>query len=178
MKPLIIYFLLLPAISFGQNTKKDSIWQTLKPFIGTWAGEGGGAETGKGNYERSYQFVLNKNFIEIKNKSTYPPSANNPKGEVHEDVGYFSYDKVKKKFRLRQFHIESFVNTFVLDSISADRKKIVFRSEDIENLPKGFRAKETYRLISDNEIEEIFEIAEPGKEFEPYTKVTLIRKSN
>ena len=95
---------------------------------------------------------------------------------MHEDIGYFSYDKARKKFKLRQFHIEAFVNTFVLDSISADKKTIVFISEDIENIPKGFRAKETYRLVSDNEIEETFEIAEPGKDFAVYTKVKLIRQ--
>ncbi len=168
--------MLLPLISSGQLSKKDSLWLTIKPFIGKWAGEGGGAP-GKGHYERTYEFILNKNFVESKNKSTYPPSTNYPKGEVHEDIGYFSYDKAIKKFKLRQFHIEGFVNTFVLDSISADKKMLVFIAEDIENIPKGFRAKETYRLLSDNEIEEIFEIAEPGKEFEVYTTVKLIRQN-
>ncbi len=174
MKQLIVFFLLLPCLSFSQSARKDSLWSILKPFIGVWAGEGGG-EPGKGQYERSYQFIMDRNFIEIKNRSTYPPSANNPKGEVHEDIGYFSYDKTRKKFKLRQFHIEAFVNTFVLDSISADKKVLVFISEDIENIPKGFRAKETYRLLGDNEIEEIFEIAEPGKDFSVYTKVRLVR---
>jgi hypothetical protein len=63
-----------------------------------------------------------------------------------------------------------------MDSISADKKTIVFLSEDIENIPKGFRAKETYRIVSENEIEETFEIAEPGKDFQVYTKVKLVRQ--
>lgn len=175
MKQLLVIFLLLPYSSFAQSNKKDSLWSTLKPFIGIWKGEGEG-EPGKGHYQRTYQFILNQNFIEIKNRSTYPPSASQPTGEVHEDIGYFSYDKARKKFKLRQFHIESFVNSFVLDSISADKKTIVFISEDIENIPRGFRAKETYRLLSDNEIEEVFEIAEPGKDFGVYTKVRLVRQ--
>jgi len=175
MKQLVLIFLFLPCFSFTQTTKKDSLWLTLKPFIGTWVGEGEG-EPGKGHYERSYQFILNKNFIEIKNKSTYPPSTNHPNGEVHEDIGYFSYDKAKKKFKLRQFHIEAFVNTFEIDSISADNKTIVFISEDIENIPKGYRVKETYRLINDNEIEETFEIAGPNKDFKVYTRVKLMRQ--
>jgi hypothetical protein len=175
MKKLLLIFLLLPFFSSAQSTKKDSLWSILETFVGKWAGEGGG-EPGKGHYERSYEFILNKNFIEIKNKSTYPPSANHPTGEVHEDIGYFSYDKARKIFKLRQFHIESFVNTFVLDSISADKKTLIFISEDIENIPKGYRAKETYRLLSDNEIEEVFEIAEPNKEFAVYTTVKLIRQ--
>lgn len=132
--------------------------------------------TWKGLYERTYQFILNKNFIEIKNKSTYTPTDKNPAGEVHEDIGYFSYDKTLKKFKLRQFHIEGFINEFVLDSISADKKTMVFISVAIENIPKGFRARETYFLKSENEIEEIFELAGPGKDFEVYSKVKLVRK--
>ncbi len=175
MKKLLFVSLLLPSTLFGQLTKKDSLWLTLKPFIGQWAGEGGG-EPGQGKYERSYQFILNKNFIEVKNKSTYKPTDKNPKGEVHEDIGYFSYDKSLKKFKLRQFHVEGFVNEYVLDSISADKKTFVFLTSAIENIPKGWKAKETYHLISENEIEEIFELAEPNKNFEIYSKVRLIKQ--
>lgn len=175
MRKLFVLLFLIPAILFGQATKKDSIWLPLKPFIGQWVGEGGG-EPGKGIYERSYQFILNKNFIEIKNKSTYQPTDKHPKGEVHEDIGYFSYDKSTRKFKLRQFHIESFAIEFVLDSISADKKTIVFVSVAIENIPKGYRARETYRLISENEIEETFELAESDKEFEVYSKVKLLKQ--
>lgn len=175
MKHLVFIFLILPYCSFTQATKKDSLWLLLKPFTGAWTGEGEG-EPGKGKYERSYHFILNKNFIEIRNKSIYPPSTNHPNGEVHEDIGYFSYDKSKKKFQLRQFHVESFVITYELDSVTADQKTIVFISGEIENIPRGYRAKETYRLISENEIEETFEIAEPGKDFKVYTKVKLIRQ--
>lgn len=112
----------------------------------------------------------------IRNKSTYEPTAQNPKGEVHEDISYFSYDNGRKTFMLRQFHIEGFVNQFKLDSISPDKKTLVFITESIENIPAGFRAKETYRILSDDEIEETFEIAEPGKEFAVYSKVKLGRQ--
>lgn len=175
MQKLFILLVLIPTFLFGQNSKKDSIWLPLKPFIGQWVGEGEGV-SGKSSYERSYQFVLNKNFIEIKNKSTYQPTANNPKGEVHEDMGYFSYDKNIKKFKLRQFHIEGFVNEYVLDSISADQKTFVFATVGIENIPKGFRAKETYHLINENEMEETFELAEPDKKFDVYSRVKLVRQ--
>lgn len=175
MKTFLLLIFCVPLLTVGQNTRKDSVWLQLKSFIGQWAGEGGG-EPGKGLYERTYQFILNKNFIEIKNKSTYEPTDKNPAGEVHEDIGYFSYDKTLKKFKLRQFRIEGFINEFVLDSISADKKTMVFVSAAIENIPKGFRARETYLLKSENEIEEIFELAEPDKDFEVYSKVKLVRK--
>ena len=47
---------------------------------------------------------------------------------------------------------------------------IVFISESLENIPAGYRAKETYRILNENEFTEIFEIAEPGKEFTVYSE--------
>ena len=94
-------------------------------------------------------------------------------GEIHEDIAYISYDKTRKIFVLRQFHIEGFVNQYKLDSLSADSKTIVFISENIENIPTGWRAKETYQLTSDTEFIEIFELAEPNKGFEIYSKATF-----
>ncbi|HET9747283.1 MAG TPA: hypothetical protein VFP97_16325 [Chitinophagaceae bacterium] len=175
MKTMLILLLLLSLFSDAQMSKRDSLWLTLKPFVGEWKGEGGG-KPGQGIYERSYQFILNNRFIEIRNKSTYPPTDKNPKGEVHEDIGYFSYDNAKKTFMLRQFHIEGFVNEFRLESIWPDKKTLVFMTESIENIPAGYRAKETYRLIGDDEIEETFEIAEPDKDFKVYSKVKLVRQ--
>lgn len=173
MKRILIILLLFPLVSFSQ-TKQDSLWMPFKGFIGKWEGASDG-QPGKGKYERTYTFVLNKKFIEVMNRSTYPPSQQNPKGEVHEDHGFISYDKGRKTFVLRQFHIEGFVNQYKIESISPDRRTIVFISEAIENIPAGFRAKETYHIISADEFTETFELAEPGKEFEVYSKATLKR---
>jgi hypothetical protein len=173
MKYLIALLLVVPIISEAQ-TKQDSVWLPLKNMIGTWSGTSEG-QPGKGAYERSYQLVLNKKFIEVKNKSTYPPSKDNPKGEVHEDHSFISYDKSRKTFVLRQFHIEGFVNQFKIESISPDGKTIVFISESIENIPPGYRAKESYQIVNQNEFIETFELAEPGKAFELYSKAVLKR---
>lgn len=174
-KIFLIFILFAPSILLAQKINRDSIWLPLKPFIGVWTGEGEG-EPGKGKYERTYAFIMDNRFIEIHNKSTYPPTTQFPSGEIHEDRGYFSYDNIRKLFILRQFHIEGFVNQFILDSISPNGKTIVFITEAIENIPKGWRAKETYHLLLENEMEEIFELAEPGKDFTVYTRVKLVRK--
>ena len=68
------------------------------------------------------------------------------------------------------------MNQYLLDSISPDQKTIVFVTESIENIPAGWKAKETYRILSDNELEETFELAEPGKEYQVYSKVLLKKK--
>lgn len=136
MKTVVALLILSPVLAFGQMTKQDSVWLPFKNMIGKWSGTSEG-QPGKGTYDRSYEIVLNKKFIEVRNKSTYPPSTNNPKGEVHEDRGFISYDKARKTFVLRQFHIEGFVNQYKIESISPDRKTIVFISESIENIPRA-----------------------------------------
>lgn len=174
MRYLLILFVLIPAFASAQMSKSDSLWLPLKPLIGKWKGTGEGPD-GKGDYERTYQFVLNNKYIEVRNKSVYPATKEKPKGYVHEDYGIISYDKSIKKFVLRQFHSEGFVNHYVLESISADGKTITFVTESIENIPPGWRARETY-TINATELTEDFQLAEPNKDFEPYTKASFKRQ--
>jgi hypothetical protein len=166
----------IPSLLIGQINKQDSIWKPFKYFVGKWEGAGVMDQVNKGKYERSYQFIFNNKFIEVNNKSTYPPTEKKPSGEVHEDLGIISYDKGRKTFVLRQFHIEGFVNQYKLDSISPDKKTIVFLSENIENIAPGFKAKESYQLLNDKEFIETFELAGPGGSFEVYSKVKLVRQ--
>jgi hypothetical protein len=173
MKHLIALILAVPYLAFSQSPKQDSTWLPFKPFIGTWKGTGSGPD-GNGTYERTYQFVLNGKYIQMNNKTVYAPTKENPKGYRHEDFGVISYDKTRKLFVFRQFHIEGFVNQYVLDRISTDGKTIVFVTESIENIPKGWRGRETY-TIGDNEIKEVFDLAEPGKDFSQYTTATFER---
>lgn len=77
---------------------------------------------------------------------------------------------------LRQFHNEGFVILYYLDNISSDGKTLVFTSEAVENIPAGFKARETYQLAGDGEFTEIFELAEPGEDFTIYSKADFTRK--
>jgi len=103
-----------------------------------WACGGGeqSGEPGHGTAERTYSFFLNDRFLQVNNTSTYPPQAKNRTGETHHDMGMIGYDKARKKFVFRQFHVEGFVNTYVQED-SDDAKKIVFVSESIENIAPG-----------------------------------------
>ncbi len=118
--------------------------------------------------------MLNGKFLQVRNKSTYDPQPANPKGEIHDDWGMIGFDKERKQFLFRQFHVEGFVIQYLTTIV--DGKTIVFNSESIENIPNGWRARETYTIISDHEFVEIFEVAEPGKEFAVYSEGNLKRK--
>ena len=92
-------------------------------------------------------------------------------------MSMISYDAARKRFVFRQFHIEGFVNTYVQEP-TTDAKTIVFVTEAIENIPPGYRARETYTILSNDEFRERFEIAEPGREFELYSEAHLSESVN
>jgi len=171
----------LAAPSAGQTTappsppRKADPWQPVRALLGSWEGDAQG-DPGSGKSEREYRLTLNDRFIQVNGKSTYPPQEKNPKGEVHEDVGFISYDKAAQKLVLRQFYVEGFVNHYLLDSISEDGRTIVFLTVGIENIPNGWRGRETYQLVSDDEFVETFALAQPGKEFETYSQTRFRRK--
>ena len=153
---------------------KPDQFALLRPLEGQWRGEGNG-QPGQSTVERTYEFVLRGKYLSARNLSVYAPQAKNPKGEKHEDWGMFSYDANRKKLVLRQFHVEGFVNHYVLDRSSDDGKELIFVSEAIENVPAGYRARETYRFTDPNTFEETFELAPPGKDFEVYVKTKFTK---
>ena len=152
------------------------MWTSFEFFIGSWKGTGAG-KPGNSEVERTYRLILNEKFMEVINKSTYAPQEKNPKGEVHEDLGLISFDSARKVFVYRQFHVEGFVNQYTLESTADDGKTLTFATESIENIPPGWRARETYRILSPDAFSETFELAAPGKEFEVYSKSNFKRVS-
>jgi len=91
-------------------------------------------------------------------------------------LGLFSYDRSRKQFVLRQFHVEGFINQYALDDETSNSKSLVFITESIENIAPGWRARESCRILNNDEFVEIFELAGPGKEFEVYAENRFRRK--
>lgn len=171
------FLLLLTSVGisiFGQQAASTSdTFAPLRFFVGSWHGDQSG-EPGNGTSKRTYEFVLNDRFLQVKNTSTYPPREKNKKGEVHHDMGMIGYDRTRRKLVFRQFHQEGFVNTYVQEE-NVDAKKLVFSSEAIENIALGWRARETYLFLSNDEFIERFELAEPGMDFSLYSEAHLKR---
>lgn len=164
MNRLIIPLFIILTISLFAENDPDSTINPFKYFVGSWTGKETG-KTGIGKGEREYIFILDNNFLFQKNTSTFEPQKKNPKGEVHQDWAFYSFDKIRQKYILREFHSEGYVNQYVLDSLSTDNKTMVFVSEAIENVPDGWRARVSFKIQSEDEFYETFELASPGKEF-------------
>jgi hypothetical protein len=160
------------VMASSQGAAVDPL-QQVAFLVGRWEGASEG-QPGRASVQREYTRILNSRFIRSQNQSVYPPQDKNPKGETHEDVGVFSFDKSRGRAIFRQFHVEGYVNQYVADADSQPGK-VVFTTEAIENLPAGYRARETYIMLGPDEFDEVFELAEPGKPFELYSRAHLKR---
>jgi hypothetical protein len=105
----------------------------------------------------------------------YPPQEKNKNGETHDDLGLITFDRARQRFIYRQAHVEGFVNTYVADPVAPASQTIVFTTESIENIPPGWRARETYLITGPDSFTERFELAEPGKDFTLYSEAVLTR---
>jgi hypothetical protein len=175
MHEIMLIIALLPAMLSAQTGQRHNVWGPLKYFVGTWEGTAE-SRSGRGTAERECRFILDGSFLQMESTHVYDLSAQLPEGQTHEGLELFSYDRARKALVMRQFHSEGFVNQYRLDSLSADSTTIVFVSEWLENAPPGWRAKEQYEIIDDDEFIEIFKLAPPGGEFEVYWETHLKRK--
>jgi hypothetical protein len=164
---------LLPSTGRGQPPSVGDAFERIAFLVGRWEGASDG-QPGNGTVRREYERVLTGRFIRVRNRTEYPAQEKNPKGEQHEDEGVFSFDRTRKRLVLRQFNVEGFVNQYVED-IDSSPTRVAFTTEAIENLPAGWRARETYLSHGPDEFEEVFELAEPGKPFEVYSRARLTR---
>jgi hypothetical protein len=161
----IVILLVMPLVLLmGQEQeKKPDVWGPFRFFIGKWVGTGEG-KSGESTLKREYDFKFNKKFIYCVNRALFKPTEKNKKSEIHEDFGVLSYDSIRKKHIFRQFHGEGFVNQYVAE-ISPDGKAYTFASENIENLPPGWKVRLVIKIEGNDKFSERFELAGPGKDF-------------
>ena len=161
--------------TLAQTDVKPDVWAPFKFFVGLWEGRGegqGGVSTGV----QEFRFILGGRYLHVTNEARFLPQEKNPQGEVHQDWGFFSFDRMRKKYVLRQLHVEGFVNQYVCDGPEPDGRTFVFISEAIENIPLGFRARLTYKVLNENEFQQTFDLAQSGQEFTCYSQGIMKRK--
>ncbi len=163
---------LAPHVASAEQ--KGDVWEPFRYFLGSWQVASQG-EPGVGTGALEFSFILEGKFLQVKNRTTYPPQQKNPKGEVHQDWGILSYDRQRQKVVWRQFNVEGFVNQYTMELPAPGAKTFIFVSEQIENIAPGWRARETYTITNPNECEAKFELAAPGKDFEVYSQSHLTR---
>jgi hypothetical protein len=145
--------------------------------LGTWNGTASG-KVGTGSVERTYSLTLENQFIEVRNRSVYPPQVANPTGEIHEDLGFISYDKGRSLYVMREFHNEGYVNQYILEPPTDGSDALVFVTESIENISAGWHARTTLEVLSEDSFRETFDLAGPDQEWACYIMNEFTRSKN
>ena len=141
-------------------------WEKLSVLVGKWEGNSSGY-SGEGHQIREYAPIVGEQFLHVQSVCTFPPSDKNPQGEIHEDVGIYSFDRSRNCLVLRSFHVEGFINQYAVD-VTGDKAIVITHvSESVENGPPGLRARDILSMESEDEFTEVFELAFPGKDFQP-----------
>ena len=89
----------------------ENPFKNLDFLIGNWQGIETGV-AGDGIGFRSYSYILDNNFIQAPNTSTFPISEKKPRGEVHRDLVIISYNSNTDQLILRGFYVEGFTVSF------------------------------------------------------------------
>jgi len=174
MAAMFVFPILIFSQTQSPQPKEPDVWAPFKYFVGKWQGQGEG-KNGVSKGKQEYQFVLRGKFLQVKNEARFDPQEKNPKGELHEDMGLFSYDQARKFYVFRQFYVEGFVNQYICKKILDEGKTFIFVSEQLENLPPEFKARLTYKILNPNEFQMTFDLAVPAKDFECYSTGVLKR---
>lgn len=76
---------------------------------------------------------------------------------------------------MREFHVEGYVNHYILEPLVDDSQSFVFVTESIENISTGWRARTTLEVISQDSFRETFDLAGPDQEWACYITNEFVR---
>lgn len=156
----LILVLLAFGHSPGRSQEPEDVWAPLQSLIGSWQGAIDG-KLGTGTGERTYRLILGDRFLLSRHSSVRLPQEKSPKGDNHEEMGVFSYDRARKAYVYRQFVIEGFVNQYLCD---VGPEGFTCESEKVEGGPE-IRARWKVTFVDRYRFEETFELASPGKDY-------------
>ena len=149
-------------------------WANAQRLLGRWEGPATG-RPGTGHQIREYKLILRGQFILGSDETRWGPSAEQPAGDLHEDLSVLSFDRAAGQLVMRGFYGEGVVHEYRCVETLGDGARLVFEAGQVENGPPGMRARETIEFVGPDEIESTFELAMPGGDFESYTHERLKR---
>ena len=133
-------------------------WATLRLLVGSWEGAIDG-KLGRGKGLRRYEFVVGGKYMMSRHSSVRMPQEKSPRGDQHENLGVFSFDRERGTLVYRQFMIEGFV---IRSTCDATANKLVCTSEAVEGGP-GIRGRLTLEIRDRYRFVESYEIGWPER---------------
>ncbi len=98
MKATLLIGLLLIGPAPTTRLQEKAVADPFHPIRfmeGSWTGTAKG-RWGEGSVKRTYSLVLDGAYLHERNTTRYPPQEKNPRGEIHDNWSFFSYDRARK----------------------------------------------------------------------------------
>lgn len=169
---MALLFALAPNLAWASPSSSDRL-SAIAWLVGEWSGVGEG-HPGTSATSRHAARVQNDHFIRVEGRSVYPRQERNAAGEIHSSVDYWSFDRQRGLFVLRQFDSLGFVSTYVQDRAASSGERLVLVSEHLENVPAGWRGRYSYEHEAPDEYRELFEL-DSGNGYERYVSNRFLR---
>ncbi len=125
-------------------------------FLGEFSGEGNsdwGFCNKRSTY--SYPFNLSGNFIKLEWELSFPRQEKNLLGDFVRGTGFITYDKINDNYILILFMSEGYIQKYT-GNYNSINEEFDFDLKDSSNLPQNLEAKIKFKLLSDDEFEEIY----------------------
>ena len=173
LKPFCLCLAILGLLCFSSAQAPESDpWADWKFLLGEWTvGQGGGVPGTATSGSFSLRPELGGKILLRKNHSEYAVAAGKPP-VVHDDlmVIYREAGVTKAFYDDSEGHVIHY-NV----SISADKKQIIFLSDQVAAQP---RYRLTYQNLGQDSVSVVFEIAPPNKpgQFSKYVEGTVHRR--
>ncbi|MFQ5349506.1 MAG: hypothetical protein ACE5EG_03565 [Thermoanaerobaculia bacterium] len=151
-----------PETATEPTTEADP-WGPLRLLEGTWRGEIDG-KLGTGEGVRHYELLMRDQYLLRRHVSVRLPQEKSPKGDQHEELGVYSFDRERGTIVLREFLIEGVV---VRSTCEVGGMTVVCASDAVESGP-GIRSRMTLEIQDRYRFTERYELGFPGQELEIY----------
>jgi hypothetical protein len=162
-----------PATSGAAPAATASAWrpfQELAFLTGSWSGA---AESGARVGGRVARFTPEFSGNYLVHRGSTILAADDGKEETIEEVGYFTYDREKRRYVASYFFSTGIMGTFDVEIVPEGVRLV---SRELLNAEAGTKARMLYARKADGEISLSTELAPGGKDYVPWLTSSLKKK--
>ena len=145
-------------------------FQELGFLVGSWSGA---AESGTRVGGRVARFTPEFSGNYLVHRGSTILTADDGKEETIEEVGYFAYDREKRRYVASYFFSTGISATFDVE-VAPESARLV--SRELLNAEAGTKARMLFARKADGELSLSMDLAPPGKDFVPFLTSSLRKK--
>jgi hypothetical protein len=162
-----------PATSGAAPAAAPSAWRPFQEFAfltGSWSGA---AESGARVGGRVARFTPEFSGNYLVHRGSTILTADDGKEETIEEVGYFTYDREKRRYVASYFFSTGIMGSFDVEIVPEGLRLL---SRELLNAEAGTKARMLFSRKADGEISLSTELAPGGKDFVPFLTSSLRKK--